>query len=258
MVPPRLLPAILGIIAIFNDAAAAAVEETSYECQHPPYKVLMVSKSPLVIYIKDFITPPERDHLLKLAKDTFTRSAVTGRQAHNSVRTSQSTTVKRDEVVRCVESRALAFQGYDVPASHLEPLQLVKYGPSERYHFHTDWFTSDRDTSEGGNRVSSFFAYVQVANGTTGGGTNFPRLEAPSHDRWCDEGIVDCDEAWDKGVTFKPVEGNAIYWENLGVDGRGDERTLHAGLPVLSGGKVGMNIWTRERPLGRATRGEDL
>lgn len=34
-----------------------------YVCQHPPYKITMVSKSPLVIYIKDFITPDERAHL---------------------------------------------------------------------------------------------------------------------------------------------------------------------------------------------------
>lgn len=34
-----------------------------YVCQHPPYKVTMVSKSPLVIYIKDFISPEERAHL---------------------------------------------------------------------------------------------------------------------------------------------------------------------------------------------------
>ena len=99
---------------------------------------------------------------------------------------------------------------------------------------------------------------MHVLNGTTGGGTNFPRLEAPADGRWCDDDIVDCDETWDNGITFKPVEGNAIYWENLAVDGRGDERTLHAGLPVVSGGKVGMNIWTRERALGKGIRGEDL
>jgi len=176
------------------------------------------------------------------------------------VRTSQSTNVPRDAVVRCIESRALAFQGYDTPRSHLEPLQLVKYGPSERYHFHTDWFTDPGHAAAaaGGNRVSSFFAYVHVANDTTGGGTNFPHLDAPSDDRWCDAGIVDCDEMWDSGVTFRPVEGNAVYWENLLPDGRGDERTLHAGLPVTGGGKIGMNIWTRQMPLDEKIRGEDV
>ncbi|KAK4196244.1 hypothetical protein QBC40DRAFT_287606 [Triangularia verruculosa] len=244
-----------------GDEPQKPIDLGEYVCEHPAYKVLMVSKSPLVIYIKDFITAPERAHLLKLTEKTFTRSGVTAgnTKSHHSVRTSQSTTAPRDAVVRCIESRALAFQGYDTPETHLEPLQLVKYGPSERYHYHTDWFTSSSHTQGlGGNRISSFFAYVHVANDTMGGGTNFPRLDAPASDKWCQEGIVDCDEKYDNGVTFRPVEGNAIYWENLLSDGRGDERTLHAGLPVLSGGKVGMNIWTRQEPLPEGIRGADL
>lgn len=38
-----------------------------YVCTHPPYKVHMISKSPLVVYIVDFITPAERSHLLEMA-----------------------------------------------------------------------------------------------------------------------------------------------------------------------------------------------
>lgn len=143
--------------------------------------------------------------------------------------------------------------------SNLEPLQLVRYGPGEHYHFHTDWFppgSAHGGAAQGGNRVSSFFAYVRVANGTRGGGTGFPRLEAPADERWCDEGIVDCDQPWDGGLTFRPAEGNAVFWLNL-LHGRrdagggriGDERVLHAGLPVTSGEKIGMNIWTREGPV---------
>ncbi|KAK4214909.1 putative prolyl 4-hydroxylase 4 [Rhypophila decipiens] len=237
---------------------------SDHVCQHPPYKVTMVSKSPLVIYIKDFITPEERAHLLNITKDTFTRSGVTSKgkggpkeDHRSSLRTSQSTSVRPDPIVKCIESRALNFQGYDIPPSHLEPLQLVKYAATEHYHYHTDWFTSPAHSSPslGGNRVSSFFAYIHVANDTTGGGTNFPRLDPPENERWCEEGIVDCDEAYEKGVTFLPVEGNAIYWENLLPDGRGDERTLHAGLPVRGGGKVGMNIWTRQGDVPGYLRG---
>jgi prolyl 4-hydroxylase len=156
-----------------------------------------------------------------------------------------------------------------VPRTHPEPLQLVKYGPTEHFHFHTDWFPPrgpHAAVDVGGNRVSSFFVYVQVEPGTTGGGTNFPRLDAPADERWCTEGIVDCDEPWDNGLTFRPVEGNAVFWVNLEEDGRGnelsvkrgDERTLHAGLPVVTGGKVGMNIWTREGPVGEDIRGTGL
>lgn len=194
------------------------------------------------------------------SEDQFSHSGVTGEGGQstiNSVRTSQSTSVGRDAVVRCIESRALDFQGYDMPRSHVEPLQLVKYGMGEQYRFHTDWFTNPAHATAavGGNRRSSFFAYVHVSNDTTGGGTNFPILDAPKDQRWC--AVVDCDEPYENGVTFRPVEGNAVYWENLLPNGVGDERTLHAGLPVTSGYKIGMNIWTRQAPLSDDIRGRD-
>jgi prolyl 4-hydroxylase len=254
-----------------------------YVCEDAPYRVHMVSKSPLVIYITDFLTERERAHLQAItfrlsphplctpaenetnttpsSKDTFSHSGVTGDKTYNpKIRTSQSTTVPRDAVVRCIEDRALHFQGFDVPRSHLEPLQLVKYGVGTHFHFHTDWYTdpSIADVSAAGNRASSFFAYVRVDNGTTGGGTNFPVVDAPGDERWCERGFVDCDEEWERGVTFRPVEGNAVFWHNLLPDGRGDARTLHAGLPVTSGGKIGMNIWTRQAPLSEEVRGPDV
>ncbi|KUJ15827.1 2OG-Fe(II) oxygenase superfamily protein [Mollisia scopiformis] len=229
------------------------------ECVHPPYTIHLFSKAPLVIYISNFLTTDERSHLQDVTKGTFARSAVadeSGEEGHRQTRTSQSTTVPRDSIVRCIESRALAFQGFEIPRSHLEPLQLVQYSSGEKYHLHTDWFESpERMTSEvGGNRLSSFFVYIAAGN-LTGGGTNFPILNAPYDERWCE--FVDCDEPWDNGVTFKPVPGNAVFWQNLNEDGSGDPATIHAGLPVTSGSKLGMNIWTRQGPLSEKFRGRD-
>jgi len=139
----------------------------------------------------------------------------------------------------------------------MEPLQLVKYGSGQHYHFHTDWFGDPAYShpSTGGNRQSSFFAYVYVSNDTTGGGTNFPMVIPPRHEKWCD--VIDCDEPYANGVTFLPVEGNAVFWSNF-VDGRGDDRTIHAGLPVTTGEKIGMNIWTRQLPLSEEARGPEF
>lgn len=238
-----------------------------WSCEHPPHsRTYLVSKSPLVIYITDFLTPNERVHLQAISYEGFSKSRVLSSSSSSSssnakpggvvhaVRTSQSTTVARDPVVECIEQRALSFQGFDTPPTHLEPLQLVKYGFGERYHFHTDWFTAPEHytASQGGNRVSSFFAYVKAEN-VTGGGTNFPLLDAPRDERWCR--WIDCDEEWEKGITFLPVEGNAVFWENLLPDGMGDQRTLHAGLPVTGGEKIGMNVWTRQAPLSEEIRG---
>ncbi|KAK6069413.1 2og-fe oxygenase family protein [Seiridium cupressi] len=229
-------------------------------CHHPAYRSHILSKSPLVIYLTDFLTPEERTHLTEITKDTFSHSAVadgTGAEGQRQTRTSQSTNVERDDLVRCIEERALLFQGFDVPRNHLEPVQLVKYAQGEHYHFHTDWFTNPIHATSalGGNRLSSFFAYVAAEN-ITGGGTNFPMLDAPYNQKWCD--FIDCDEPYENGVTFRPVAGNAVFWQNLLEDGTGDQRNLHAGLPVTSGWKIGMNIWTRQGPLSEEIRGHDV
>ncbi|KAG9243191.1 2OG-Fe(II) oxygenase superfamily protein [Calycina marina] len=231
------------------------------ECSHPAYTVHIVATSPLVIYISDFLTNAEREHLLEVTKGTFSNSAVadsSGAQGLQQTRTSKSTSVAPDSVVDCIVSRALSFQSPSLHPSHVEPLQLVAYSQNQSYHFHTDWFTNPSlaSPSHGGNRISSFFVYVDVAPGTTGGGTNFPVLNAPHGEEWCK--TVDCDAQWEDGLTFRPVSGNAIFWMNMVDEGGemvGDERTLHAGLPVTSGSKVGMNIWTREGSLGSEYRG---
>ncbi|KAI0907220.1 2OG-Fe(II) oxygenase superfamily protein [Ustulina deusta] len=239
-------------------ASAHSHHDQTTSCQHPPYHSHLVSTSPLVIYLEGFLTPEEQTHLKIITQDTFSRSGVSdqdGVLGQRQTRTSQSTNVARDDIVRCIEERALLFQGFDTPRTHLEPLQLVKYGEGERYHFHTDWFTNAAHASSvvGGNRQSSFFAYVSAEN-VTGGGTNFPMVTSPHDTRWC--AFIDCDEPWENGVTFRPVVGNAVFWSNLLDDGTGDQRTLHAGLPVTSGSKIGMNIWTRQGPLSEDIRGK--
>lgn len=47
-----------------------------------------------------------------------------------------------------------------------------------------------------------------------------------------------------EGVIFKPIPGNAVYWENMRNDGSGYAESWHAGLPVLEGSKIGLNIWS--------------
>ncbi|KAK3944444.1 hypothetical protein QBC46DRAFT_251808 [Diplogelasinospora grovesii] len=249
-----------------QETAQIPISSEGVVCEHPPYRIQLVSSSPLIIYIHNFLTENERTHLrsTRQVKDKFRNSVVaadsTSGAAVSKQRSSQSTYVStHDPIVHCIEERALVFQGYDIPRSHLEPLQLVKYAQAgDHYHFHTDWFTDPvySYAFNGGNRVSSFFAYVYVSNDTTGGGTNFPLVETPRDERWCGT-VVDCDKPWENGVTFRPIEGNAVFWKNLHDDGTGNQKTLHAGLPVTSGEKIGMNIWTRQAPLNEEAKAPD-
>jgi prolyl 4-hydroxylase len=96
-----------------------------------------------------------------------------------------------------------------------------------------------------------------------GGGTNFPRLKRPGGKDWCR--FLECEEDEQggesgqgqvkEGITFKPIKGNAIFWENLRPDGTGYPETWHAAYPVTSGTKVGLNIWSWYQPPKRRKGG---
>jgi prolyl 4-hydroxylase len=144
--------------------------------------------------------------------------------------------------------------------------QLVRYGTSQRFDQHMDWFPQlqlSKFTLEDGsmvdknwNRMTSFFVFVKAR--CTGGDTHFPKvkLAASSSTMIGGQGgrLASKDaqsmqkfrEHEDGGVAFKPIEGNALFWVNLKPNGAGDNRVVHAGLPLDSGVKVGMNIWPRK------------
>lgn len=103
---------------------------------------------------------------------------------------------------------------------------------------------------------------VYLAADCVGGGTNFPKLGWPGSRAWCrflecdgdsegsSDGGADGEHSNGKaeGITFKPIKGNAIFWENLRADGRGIPETWHGAFPVKEGTKVGLNIWSWYQP----------
>ena len=155
-------------------------------------------------------------------------------------RSSSTATLGQDTLIQCLESRARAFPAYTSTKGSIKPLVVQRYGISNQYKDHYDWYPEGPYID--GNIESTFFVYIQA--NCTGGGTNFPRLNlrglegTAEEERLCQ--WIDCDEPYDDGVTFKPVVGNAIFWKNLGHDGKGNTKTLHAGLPVTSGMKTGL------------------
>lgn len=153
--------------------------------------------------------------------------------------------LNRTSTISCFESRALSFQGWPAD-TYIERLWSQRYGVTGHYSYHFD----SAGSAEMAGRVSTFMVYVE--GDCVGGGTHFPRLQISEEAkksagaRWCD--YVECDS--DKeGVVFKPVAGNAVYWENFRPDGHGGygriwDETWHAALPVESGTKIGLNVWS--------------
>lgn len=199
---------------------------------------------------------------------TITHNGGAATQRDQTIRDSEVAVIPRDEVVRCIEARARSFQGWR-GEQWIERLRTQRYRPGGHYNHHFDWSSS----YGGWGRVTSFMAWVDGSpedkdNPLLGGGTEFPLVTKMSlHKSWCR--FIDCDlkdEAVDPhrsesdgqiaapakeggagtGVVFKPLAGNAVYWENFRPDGtgRGWDETWHAGLPVIEGIKVGLNIWT--------------
>jgi prolyl 4-hydroxylase len=158
-------------------------------------------------------------------------------------RSSKSAVLERIPLVECIENRAANFQG--IPVEHLEPMQVVKYGRSDYFNAHHDWFGHDSESLSAGDRETTFFVYLDAD--CAGGMTQFPEWPLPEDmsDAWCE--VLDCEKSRANGLTWKARRGNAIFWQNLHPNGSGIEQTLHTGLPVESGSKVGLNIWTREK-----------
>lgn len=184
----------------------------------------------------------ESDPIFAPSTVTDDGGASTHRDA--AVRDSEVAVIPRTATVRCVEGRARSLQGWREEV-WVERLRVQRYRPGGHYDHHFDW-SSERG---GWGRVGSFMAWVgDEDSGLVGGGTEFPLLRRREDARWCQ--FVDCPSADDgngtTGTVFKPIAGNAVYWENFRSDGsgRGYEETWHAGLPVVEGVKVGLNIWS--------------
>ena len=163
-------------------------------------------------------------------------------QGHESadanVRKSDKALLPRPQLVQCIERRALAFQGW--PANtFVERLWTQRYNVSGHYAAHYDWSAAGRDA----RRASSFMVYLRgEGEGCEGGGTAFPMLEGRTEGGWCR--FVDCGRGREEGVAFRPRKGAAVFWLNFDGEGRGVKETVHAGLPVTKGVKVGLNIWS--------------
>jgi len=235
----------------------------------PLSKIHIFSRSPLIIYIPNFISASEASHLVDLSAAIWEPSTIFSEASESldtTIRRSEKALIPRTTTVKCIERRALEFQGWPKD-TFVERLWTQRYLPGGHYSHHYDWAHASPDA----RRVSTFMVYV--ANSTDGvsggggeteslegGGTEFPLLKRPEGKEWCE--FIDCNRASadssndDEGVTFLPRAGAAVYWENFDAEGRGWREGLHAGLPVNKGVKIGLNIWSWYQK-GHAGRGDE-
>ena len=148
-----------------------------------------------------------------------------------------------DLVERLTERVAELFtaSGMELSAQYIEPLQLVRYQPSEHFGPHRDYHEYGPDGKLGSSVQGEQRAFTVLAFGTTlgaeaGGETHFPLLD----------------------VAVTPRRGDALVWANVDADGEPNPRSLHQGRPPHDGAsKTAINIWIADRPFDLASGSMD-
>ncbi|KAI1328868.1 2OG-Fe(II) oxygenase family oxidoreductase [Xylariaceae sp. FL0255] len=227
-----------------------------YSCDQN-YTIEILSIDPLVLYINNFLRDEEIEHLIALGEPRFGISKVFAgsegfkESLNRTIRSSETAFLPKDDLVcQCMMQRMRSLLG-NVQHLEVESPQIVKYASGgDHYNTHTDWFdvpkydtanpNSDDKTFKPSNRLGSIFAYL--SDDCEHGETYFPHL--PSVQESADGRKFALAEG-DTGLLVRPRRGNAVFWNNLHPNGTGDERTAHASVPIESGTKIGLNIWSR-------------
>jgi prolyl 4-hydroxylase len=180
------------------------------------------------VFYPDFITPEQSNKIKLLAEPEFTESTtVSG--IDTDIRKSQTAWLSRDEpVVKNIIEQVCAIT--NLPFSHAEKMQVVKYGPNGYYNEHYDASCDNNKEcvefeKNGGQRKITMLIYLN--DDFEGGETNFPTLKQ----------------------TYKPQKNGGLLFYSLQNDGNQcHPKSLHAGVPVKSGNKYICNVWVRENP----------
>lgn len=175
----------------------------------------------------DFLSADECARLCTMI-DAVARPSALHEVAYDSgFRTSYSGDLDpKDSFVTSISRRIDALLGVD-PAIG-EPVQGQRYLPGQQFKPHNDWFyTSESywpgEAARGGQRSWTAMVYLNAVE--AGGATHFTQA----------------------GLQIEPRPGVLLIWNNALPDGRPNEGTLHAGMPVLAGTKYIITKWYRTR-----------
>jgi prolyl 4-hydroxylase len=199
-----------------------------------PSEKQVLSKTPRLVAIKNFLPPAACAWLIDRALDQLRPALLYGTASATPIKLGVRTnsafeinTLETDMVVLMVKARIAATIGF--PTSFLEPPQILHYDPGEQFAPHRDYLDPTlpgqaADFARRGQRVVTFLVYLNAE--FEGGETDFPVL----------------------ALAHKGQAGDALYFGNVDPSGQMDPRTLHAGLPPISGEKWLFSQWVRNRP----------
>ncbi|XP_024028538.1 prolyl 4-hydroxylase 1 isoform X3 [Morus notabilis] len=156
----------------------------------------------------------------------------------SNVRTSSGMFLSHEErkypMVQAIEKRISVYS--QIPVENGELVQVLRYEKSQFYKPHHDYFSDTFNLKRGGQRVATMLMYL--SDNVEGGETYFPMAGT---------GECSCGGKMVKGLSVKPVKGDAILFWSLGLDGQSDPNSIHGGCEVLSGEKWSATKWMRQR-----------
>ncbi len=188
---------------------------------------------PRAFMISDFLSEHEVATIVNLANPRMGISHVGGKDQGtitSKTRTSTNAWLARHSSpeVNSVYLRAADLLNLDEDMLHhnknCEDMQVVHYDVGQKYDPHHDWGIGADEKS----RVLTLLIYLTDQEGPDAGGeTSFPK------------GV----DRMGQGFKVHPKKGAAVLFYDLLEDGNGDDRSMHAALPVKSGIKYAANIW---------------
>jgi len=190
-------------------------------------KVQLLSTDPEVVLFGDFLSQEEAQGLIRLAEGHFVESKITCDKRGgcvSSYRTSATAYLPITELTTRIAERGMKL----ARLPYAESLQIVRYFPGQEFKPHLDAFDpgsvdGQRELASYGGRQRDATFLIYLNDGMEGGSTRFSRLD----------------------LEVRPEPGAALYWRNVGLNGKVDPRTLHQGMPVTSGVKYAVNLWIR-------------
>lgn len=199
----------------------------SYACRY-----WVLSWSPRIFLIENFLSYAECDYLIEQARPHLTPSTVVVNSSETVAvhpgRTSEGMFFPQnssDPIVRHIEAKIAMITM--LPEENGEGLQVLHYNEEGEYLPHYDFFDPSTEGgrvcyNRGGQRLATVFIYLN--NPENGGETFFP------------EG----------GINIRPMKGNAVIVHNCTPNGLEDPLSLHGGAPVIKGEKWLAIKWIRQ------------
>ncbi|XP_057498933.1 prolyl 4-hydroxylase 1-like isoform X1 [Actinidia eriantha] len=204
----------------------------------------IISWSPRIIVLHNFLSTEECDYLRAIAKPRLQISTVvdikTGKGIKSDVRTSSGMFLSPEErkypMIQAIEKRISVYS--QVPVENGELIQVLRYEKNQFYRPHHDYFSDTFNLKRGGQRVATILMYL--SDNVEGGETYFPRASS---------GECSCGGRMVKGLCVKPLKGDAVLFWSMGLDGQSDPNSIHGGCEVLGGEKWSATKWMRQRTI---------